>query len=392
MREFKFDIDDWTGGDTIGNSMGDAVGSTVDSYDIKLVTAPTNTFESIIASGVKGRVDWGDGTEEILDGSLNKLTHTFKDGNNTKRFITFYIKDIKSLLNIISNYGFTEPILTIKRFTPYEHTKLEEIHINAWFGYVYSAVKYEQDVIFDDKEFISVNFVGNNITTFTKDVFSKMLLDETFSIPETVTSLESGAFHSAEFSSDLVIPDSVTNIDVFCFNNVKLNNNKIVLPNNINHIKQQTFANISNWNGDLVIPDSVKTISTRAFEYNSANGKLILGNGLKLIKGFAFADCSKLTGKLTIPASIERIEIGAFADCRSIKHLEFEEGNLKTLNANLFNNCRSITNDVKIPRSVTALEDFVFYDCVNIKNIYVPNHIKNIPSRFCSNNTKIIKY
>lgn len=42
MRKFKFNIDDWTGGDTISNSMGDVVGSTVaEDHTFEITTLPT---------------------------------------------------------------------------------------------------------------------------------------------------------------------------------------------------------------------------------------------------------------------------------------------------------------------------------------------------------------
>ena len=42
MRKFKFNIGDWTGGNTIGKSMGDAVGSTVtEDHTFEITTLPT---------------------------------------------------------------------------------------------------------------------------------------------------------------------------------------------------------------------------------------------------------------------------------------------------------------------------------------------------------------
>ena len=67
MRKFKFDIDDWTGGNTIGKSMGDAVGSTLKNPHTTIIDYYSNDDLFIMSlhkanddAYVKYRVDNGE--------------------------------------------------------------------------------------------------------------------------------------------------------------------------------------------------------------------------------------------------------------------------------------------------------------------------------------------
>jgi len=73
--------------------------------------------------------------------------------------------------------------------------------------------------------------------------------------------------------------------------------------------------------GDLVIPDSVTSIDISAFYLCSGLTSLTIGNSVTIIDTNAFYTCSALTGDLVIPDSVTSIGSFAFAYCSSITAL-----------------------------------------------------------------------
>ena len=137
----------------------------------------------------------------------------------------------------------------------------------------------------------------------------------------------------------------------------------------ITKIPAQAFSN-SNITGNLVIPNSVTEIEDEAFaECKNLNGTLTLSNSLKSIGKFAFCDCIGFTGELTIPNSVTTIGNWAFSGCIGFTGELTIPSSVKTIGIETFYNCTGFTGDLLLHKSLEAVSASSFTNCKNIKTI-----------------------
>lgn len=130
-----------------------------------------------------------------------------------------------------------------------------------------------------------------------------------------------------ELVTNLVIPDSVTNIGADVF---------------------QYCESLTS----ITIPDSVTTIGAGAF-YGCINLERVEnGKGITSIGNSAFTDCSSLTS-ITIPDGVTKIGYQTFKDCIRLKN-------------------------IIIPDSVTSIGEWAFDGCSNLINIIIPDSVESI--------------
>ena len=152
-------------------------------------------------------------------------------------------------------------------------------------------------------------------------------LSGSYSIPNSVVSIEICAFDGCSKVSNITIPDSVTNIGNCAFDGC---------------------SNLSN----ITIPNGITAISPGMFDGCSSLTSVILPNGITGIGYAAFAGCSSLTD-IAIPNSVTSIGFDAFF------------------------NCSSLTN-ITIPNSVTSIGGSAFFSCDNLKKIIIPKSVTSI--------------
>jgi hypothetical protein len=96
----------------------------------------------------------------------------------------------------------------------------------------------------------------------------------------------------------------------------------LVIGTSCTNIGSSSFYYCNGLTGDLVIPDSVTNIEggsyTGAFLGSTFNGTLTIGNSVTSIGDYAFYLCYGLTGSLTIPDSVTSIGYYAFGNCEAL--------------------------------------------------------------------------
>ena len=116
--------------------------------------------------------------------------------------------------------------------------------------------------------------------------------DDTYLIPNSVTSIGCGAFGDCNNLKKITIPNGVTNIEKFAF---------------------EGCSSIT----EITIPKSVTSIGHTAFGCCNNLKKVIIKYGVTSIGNYAFIFCSSLN-EITIPHSITSIGDGAFGECYSL--------------------------------------------------------------------------
>lgn len=244
------------------------------------------------------------------------------------------------------------------------------------------------------------------------------------SLPDSVKSIEAGAFESCKNLKDIKIPNGVTAIEDYLFyecsslesieipNKVKTigayafymceNLTNVKLPNKLVSIDKDAFYGCSL--SSINIPSGVTSIEQSAFaKCDKLKSAVISGSVKNLTIGYyAFVDCS--LSSIDIPAGVTSIDDEAFIGCDLLASINVSENNKAycSVNGVLFNKDKTeiITypkgkknESYTIPGSVTKIRNFAFYNCYNLRNIKIPNSVTAIEAKAfnsCHNLNNII--
>ncbi|MCL2663824.1 MAG: leucine-rich repeat domain-containing protein [Oscillospiraceae bacterium] len=268
-----------------------------------------------------------------------------------------------------------------------------------------------------DLEFIQVDednpaFSGIDGVLFNKDrttliKYPNASSGTKYTVPDTVTVIKEGAFECCRNLTEVIIPCSVTSIDVFAFNNstvlkafavdknnpsytdedgVLFDKNKTILIKHPGNTTAKTYT----------VPDTVEHIEDGAFFLSELAG-IKLPNSLKSIGAGAFQSCDKLTeiefppnlksiGKkafywshlknINIPDSVTDIEDKAFSCCEKLETVRLSK-NLTKIQSETFEQCSSLS-ELVIPDGVQSIESLAFVRCQGVKEITIPKSVLSI--------------
>lgn len=240
-------------------------------------------------------------------------------------------------------------------------------------------------------------------------------------IPSTVAEIKAGAFancpaligvgydaKSATVAQDafsgspiqlISFGENVKTIPTYlCTSNANLT--YLEIPASVTRIESRAFAGC--YNVESVAFDAVKCeyIAADAFDYCHKLSEIELGENVTYIPAnlFSLYGSSKIE-ELTIPENITSIAAGAFANCVSLKTLNYNAPdctigddafsacaklvninlgkNVTTIPANLYSGNTGITT-VKVPAQITRINDYAFSGCSNLKEITVPETLSSI--------------
>ena len=219
------------------------------------------------------------------------------------------------------------------------------------------------------------------ITRIPRAAFQKKKLVGKLRIPNTVTSIHDYAFNDCSaLTGDLIIPNSVTEIGNEAFNGCKGFNGTLTLSNNLKVIGESAFSGCSGFTGDLTIPNSVTIIGSYAFSGCSGfTGDLIIPNSVTTIGISAFYKCTGFKGKLTIPNSVTTIGKMAFYECSGFTGDLTIPNSVTTIETSTFENCTGFKGKLTIPNSVTTIGEHAFDECSGFTgNLTIPNSVTTI--------------
>ena len=193
-------------------------------------------------------------------------------------------------------------------------------------------------------------------------------------IPNSVTSIGSGAFDGCVNLTSVLIPSGVISIGEGAFDGCSSLTGNLVIPDSVTSIGSHAFYGCSSLTS-VTIPDSVTSIGNYAFDGCSGLTSVTIPNSVTAIDNYAFCGCSGLTS-ITIPNSITTIGEGVFYDCSSLISITIPNS-VTSIGNYAFQNCTSLT-DIVIPDSVTNIGDYAFYDCDGLTSITIPSNVTSI--------------
>ena len=217
--------------------------------------------------------------------------------------------------------------------------------------------------------------------------------------------------------TSFTVPESVTSIENCAFRNCK-NLKNIEIGSNVESIGLNAFEGCANLTDITLL--NVSDISSEAFK-NCINLNNVELGSVKTIESNAFDGCKSLVS-ITIPAGVRNIYQGVFVNCDSLEEIIVDEGNTKY---STFDGClyqdqtlmeypnakaenyvvssyttaiaskafegRNSLKSVVIPDSVTRIDNYAFSDCGNLTTVSLPVGIDTIESYTFNNCTSLSK-
>ena len=250
----------------------------------------------------------------------------------------------------------------------------ENCEIREMVSNVFASCTNLKNVIF--KEGIKIESIG-----FA--AFYKCSSIESFTIPDTVISIDNTAFYGCNSLQHINIPKNVTNIGSYAFygcNNLK----SLSIPESVTDIGDYAFTGCTGL---------VTTVYDNAFYIGNENSpyKVLLTckdknitsctihPDTEFISSSAFSQCAALES-ITIPSKVSSICSSAFSQCTKLASVSFDQTeNLKSIGEKSFYQCK-VLKSITIPNSVEFIGKSAFENCSQIENMSIPfvGQIKNL--------------
>ena len=210
------------------------------------------------------------------------------------------------------------------------------------------------------------------VTSIGDSAFCNCLSLTSITIPFGVTSIRNSTFCGCSSLTSIAIPKSVTSIGygAFCYCQSLTS---ITIPDSVTSIGDMAFGHCYNLIS-IAIPDSVTSIDD-AFYCCSSLTSIMLPEGLTSIGSGTFYGCSNLTS-IAIPESVTSIGECAFWGCSSLTNITIPDS-VTSIDDCTFENCTSLTS-VEIPNSVTSIGNYAFSSCISLTSIMIPNSVASI--------------
>ncbi len=244
-----------------------------------------------------------------------------------------------------------------------------------------SLIKYPQKKPEDTYE------IPDGITSIGDYAFWSCTGLTSITIPDSVTSIGSAALRDCTGLTGITIPDSVTSIKQHAFWGCT-GLTSVIIPDGVTNIDDCAFYNCTGLTS-VTIPDGVTNIGSMAFYNCTGLTSIILPNGLTGIGSYAFDGCSELT-TVTLPYSLTSIGLNGFGNCEKLANVYISDiGAYLNINfGNSYSNPMYYANnlyindeiaaDVLIPDTVTALVDYAFYNCTGLTNVTLPESLISV--------------
>jgi len=204
---------------------------------------------------------------------------------------------------------------------------------------------------------------------------------EKINIPDGIAKIESRTFQGCSSLKDITIPDSVKHISYFAFDGCS-SLEKIVIPDKVNQIDAEAFSNCTSLKEVVILSDKIKELT--GFRGCSSLKTFIIPESITSIAGYAFKDCSSLES-IEIPEGITKINYYTFQNCTSLECISLPTS-LEKIDTSAFEGCSSLTS-IELPEGLTSIGSSAFYNCTGLVTVALPDSITQLGNSIFKNCT-----
>lgn len=258
--------------------------------------------------------------------------------------------------------------------------KLTAVHYNGdiagwckiFFGDLHSNPLNKAHNLYINNELLTDLVIPDTITEINDFAFSYATGLKSVKIPDSVTRIGWSAFFGCTGLTTLTVPDSVTCIMPHAFSGCS-SLADITIPESLTSISQSTFFETAWYNSQ---PDGILYMANWCLGYkcNALSGSLTIPEGTRGIARNAFDEC-ELTS-VVVPDSVLYICDFAFSGLKKLKSVTLGKSLIKIGNAT-FSNCSSLTGIV-LPDSVTEIGKDAFSGCKKLKSVKLGKSLTKI--------------
>ena len=230
--------------------------------------------------------------------------------------------------------------------------------------------------------------IPNSVTSIGNYAFNNYSNLTSVAIPNSVTSIGEAAFEDCEGMTSLTIGSGVTSIGSLAFSYCT-SLTSVTIPNSVTSVGEEAFSGCEGLIS-LTIGSGVTSIEPGAFTECTSLTSVTIPNSVTSIKEVAFGYCEGLTS-VTIGSGVTSIGEEAFVGCTSLTSVTIPNS-VTSIGEGTFQNCSSLTS-LTIPNSVTSIEDRTFYECASLTSMAIPNSVTSIGGEAfygCDNLTSVI--
>lgn len=229
--------------------------------------------------------------------------------------------------------------------------------------------------------------IGSGVTSIGANAFEYCMGLESFSVSEDNEYFSSDAngvlfdknktelikYPARNKAVSYEVPYGVEKIDTMAFyQSVFLEN--ITLPDTLAEIGSKVFAECDNLR-NISIPGSLKEVGDKAFQYCDVLETVTFGEGVEYIGSWAFHDCTALS-VCELPSTLIEIYNGAFAGCENLTEINLSE-NTKKLYDQVFYLCPNLRK-ISLPNTLEEIGDSCFAGCESLEDIAIPTALTYI--------------
>ncbi|MBE6841738.1 MAG: leucine-rich repeat domain-containing protein [Ruminococcus sp.] len=280
--------------------------------------------------------------------------------------------NIPSTVSDISNEAFLETnasLIIYGESESYAHKYALENH--------FKFIPIDTELTFIQDEQGLLYLITDNETAC---VYTYLGTNKNITIPLQVENIQVTEISPRAFEGNIIIDEVIINAEIIeipyqCFK--KSNISSVKLPETLKTIDAGAFAECINLK-DVNIPQNITSLSSSVFYGCTKLTELNIPEGITEIPDNLCYSCTSLR-KIIFPSTITKIGDYAFSLCKDLTEISLPN-TITDIGNSSFSYCSSLS-EIKIPDSITNISDSVFERCSSLTEITIPNKVTYIGAK-----------